>query len=86
MPPRATKSPRRVNDPIALPADDAAFVRLPTVLALYPVGETSWWNGVARGIYPRAVSLSPRVRGWNVGEFRAFLASRLETSPATGRR
>src|SRR5262249_6912250 len=76
MPPRATKSGRNAIEPIALPADDDAFIRLPVVLAVYPIGATSWWNGVASGVYPRPVRLSPRVCAWRVGEIRQLLASR----------
>jgi predicted DNA-binding transcriptional regulator AlpA len=81
MPPRPTrktkrdKTPQKLTGPVTLPADDDAFVRLPTVLAVYPVGETSWWNGVADGRYPAPVKLSKRVNGWRVGAIRRLLAA-----------
>jgi predicted DNA-binding transcriptional regulator AlpA len=58
-----------------LPADDDAYVRLPTVLGVFPVGETTWWAGVAAGRFPKPVKLSPRVIAWRVGDVRALLAS-----------
>jgi predicted DNA-binding transcriptional regulator AlpA len=73
MPRRATKNPRK---PIELPADDDAFIRLPTVLAVYPVGENTWWSGIKAGIYPRAYKLSARVSAWKVSDIRALLAAR----------
>ena len=74
MPLRSSKKVR----PSPLPEDDDAFVRLSTVLHVYPVGETSWWKGVRDGRYPSPVKLSRRVNGWRVGSIRALLASRIE--------
>src|SRR4030095_10215161 len=72
MPPRPRKTPRPV---FALPPDDDAFVRLDVVLSVFPIGETSWWKGVAEGRYPPPVKLTPRVNAWRVGTIRALLAS-----------
>lgn len=33
-------------------ADDEAFVRLETVLTVYPVGKSTWWKGVKEGRFP----------------------------------
>jgi predicted DNA-binding transcriptional regulator AlpA len=76
MSPRNAKKPRK--PPIELPLDDDAFIRLPVVLAVYPVGETSWWKAVKTGLNPKPVKLSPRVNGWKVVAIRRLLASRLD--------
>lgn len=70
MPPKAIKNSHR---PAALPEDDLALVRLWLVLALYPVGESSWHRGVAEGRYPKPVKLSPRVSAWRVRDIRKLL-------------
>lgn len=72
MPSRPSKKPRK---PVALPEDDDAFVRLPVVLSVYPVGETSWWAGVKSGRYPKPVKLSKRVNAWRVGGIRQLLVT-----------
>ena len=72
MPPKATKTS---TTPPALPPDDEAFVRLPTVLVVYPVGATTWHEGVAQGRYPRGHLLGPRVRAWRVGDIRQLLTA-----------
>lgn len=69
---RAVKNVRR---PVALPEDDDAYVRLPTVLGVFPVGETTWWNGIKAGKYPRPVRISTRVNAWRVAEIRKLLAA-----------
>lgn len=40
------------------------YYRLPKVLELFPVGKSTWWDGVKRGIYPKPIKLSPRVTAW----------------------
>ena len=36
----------------------------PPILALIPVGRTTWLNGVKSGIYPKKINLSPRTVAW----------------------
>jgi predicted DNA-binding transcriptional regulator AlpA len=52
------------------------FVRLPQILALVPIGKSSWWAGVREGRYPQPVRPSPfgRVTVWRAEEIHALLA------------
>jgi predicted DNA-binding transcriptional regulator AlpA len=72
MPRRLLKN---VRNPAALPDDDNAYVRLPTVLSVFPVGESTWHRGVAEGRFPRPVKLSARVSAYRVGKIRELLAA-----------
>jgi prophage regulatory protein len=77
-------SPRRKkenHEPARLPAEDCAFVREETILKLFPIGATTWWQGIAEGRYPKPVKLSKRVNAWRVGEIRQLLES-FESIPA----
>ena len=56
-----------------LPA--TGFARLPLVLALIPVGKTSWYNGVKSGKYPQPVKLGERTVAWKVEDIRALIDS-----------
>ena len=38
------------------------FVRLPTILQVYPISRAGWWAGVKDGTLPAGVLLSARVR------------------------
>lgn len=49
------------------------FVRLPTILRIYPVGRTTWWNGVASGRFPKPVKLGARIAVWRVEDIRALI-------------
>jgi prophage regulatory protein len=56
---------------VVLPQE--GFVRLPQILALYPVGRSTWWAGVKSGRFPAPVKLGPRVTAWPVEAIRALI-------------
>lgn len=49
------------------------FLRLPQVLALYPVSKSTWWKGVAEGRYPTPVKLGERATAWRAEDIRALI-------------
>lgn len=49
------------------------FVRLPTVLAVFPVSKSTWWAGVKEGIFPQPVKLTQRTTAWRVEDIRDLL-------------
>lgn len=53
----------------------AGFLRLPQVLALIPVGRSSWWRGCKTGRYPKPVKIGPRTTVWRVEDIRALIES-----------
>lgn len=52
---------------------ETGFVRLPEILAVFPVGKTTWWEGVKSGRYPQGVKLSARVTAWRAEDIRALI-------------
>lgn len=50
------------------------FVRLPQVLSVFPVGRSTWWNGVKTGKYPQPVKLSPNCTAWKAEDIHRLLA------------
>ena len=59
--------------PIVLPQE--GFVRLPTILAIFPVSKSGWWAGVKSGRYPQGVHLGPRLTAWQVEDIRNLIAN-----------
>ncbi len=56
---------------VLLPQD--GFVRLLTVLSLFPVSKSTWWAGIKTGRYPSPVKLGPRATAWRVEDIRALI-------------
>ncbi len=51
------------------------FLRLPQVLALIPVGRSSWWRGCKTGRYPKPIKIGPRTTVWRAEDIRALIES-----------
>jgi predicted DNA-binding transcriptional regulator AlpA len=54
-----------------LPAE--GFVRIQQVLAIIPIGKSSWWAGVKSGKYPSPVKLGPKITAWKVEDIRKLI-------------
>lgn len=61
---------------------ETGFVRLPVILALFPIGKTSWWNGCKTGKYPAPVKLSDRITAWRVEDIKKLIESYNEVNAA----
>lgn len=55
----------------ALPEN--ALLKLPQVLALYPVSKSSWYAGIKSGIYPRGKKIGVRSIAWKSSDVQALL-------------
>ena len=62
-----------MHDPI-LP--ETGFVRLPTILKIFPVSKSTWWAGVKAKIYPQPVKLGPKVTAWRVDDIKALIVEK----------
>ena len=49
------------------------FLRLPQILAIFPISKSAWWEGCRTGRYPKPVKLSSRTTVWRVEDIRAFI-------------
>jgi predicted DNA-binding transcriptional regulator AlpA len=49
------------------------FLRLSQVLALIPVGKSSWWRGCRNGRFPSPVKLGPRTTAWKAEDIAALV-------------
>ncbi len=56
------------------------FVRLPVVIKVLGIGKTTWWSGIRKGRFPKAVKLGPRTSAWRVEDIRALIATLTENS------
>lgn len=51
----------------------SGYLRLPTVLKLFPVSKSTWWAGVKSGRYPAGVKLSTRVTAWRAEDIATLV-------------
>jgi predicted DNA-binding transcriptional regulator AlpA len=65
------------NDQIRIPT--TGFLRLPQILAIFPIGKSSWWRGVKEGRYPKPVKIAPRTSAWRAREIADMMDSLGET-------
>lgn len=49
------------------------FLRLPQVLAIFPVGKSTWWQGIKDGKYPKPVKLSERIVAWRLRDIHQLI-------------
>ena len=54
---------------------ETGFLRVPEVLKLIPVAESTWWAGVAKGTFPKPVKLGPKITAWKIEDIKAFIDS-----------
>lgn len=52
---------------------DIGFLGLSTVLAVVPVGKSTWWAGIREGRYPAPVRISRHRVAWRVEDIRALV-------------
>lgn len=57
----------------SVPMPGAGLLRLPQVLAIVPVGKTTWWAGVKEGRYPQPVKISARCTAWRSSDIRKLV-------------
>lgn len=53
-----------------VPMVGAGLLRLPQVLAIVPVGKTTWWAGVKAGRYPQPIKISARCTAWRSSDIQ----------------
>lgn len=58
---------------IILSLPETGFLRLPTILKIFPIGKSSWWQGVKDGRFPKPVKLGERTTAWKVEDIRALI-------------
>ncbi len=55
------------------PLPTTGFVRLPQVLAVIPIGKSTWWLKVRNGEFPQPVKLGPRTTAWRAEAIHALI-------------
>ncbi|AUM11978.1 helix-turn-helix transcriptional regulator [Ketobacter alkanivorans] len=51
------------------------FIRLDDILKIFPIGKSTWWQGIKDGRYPKGIKLSPRTTAWRVEDIQNLIDS-----------
>lgn len=51
----------------------SAYIRLPEILNLLPIGRSTWWLWVATGKAPKGVKLGARTTAWKLSDIQKLL-------------
>mgnify|MGYP003623688139 CR=1 FL=1 len=51
----------------------SGFLRLPQILAIFPISKSAWWEGCRTGRYPKPIKLGPRTTVWQAEDITAFI-------------
>ena len=49
------------------------LLRLKDVLKIYPVGKTTWYEGIKAGKYPKPLKLGVRTSAWKASEIQTLI-------------
>lgn len=49
------------------------FLRLPQILAIFPISKSSWWEGCKSGRFPKPVKLGPRTTVWRAEDIAELI-------------
>ena len=52
-----------------------ALLRLPDVLAVFPVSRSTWYQGVKDGRYPLPVKIGARASAWRVSDIEQLITN-----------
>ena len=51
----------------------SGFLRLPQILAIFPISKSAWWAGCQSGRYHKPVKLGPRTTVWKAEDNIALI-------------
>lgn len=49
---------------------EIGFLRVKEILKIFPIGKSTWWDGVKDGRFPKPVKLGARTTAWNIADIR----------------
>ena len=58
------------------------LLRLPQVLAVFPISKSSWWAGVKSGRYPQPVKLGVRTTTWRASDIKTLIEQAAQSRAA----
>lgn len=54
---------------------EVGFIRIKEILKIFPIGKSTWWDGVKEGRFPKPIKLGLRTTAWKVEDIKFLIAS-----------
>jgi prophage regulatory protein len=51
----------------------SAYIRLPEILQVLPIGRSTWWQWVANGKAPKGIKLGAKTTAWKSSDIQKLL-------------
>ncbi|MFM0636684.1 AlpA family phage regulatory protein [Paraburkholderia metrosideri] len=64
-----------VREPKTIAIPETGFMRFKQVQQIFPIGRTTLWDLVGRGLFPAPIRMSSRLVVWRAEEVRAWIAA-----------
>ena len=58
---------------------EIGFLRIKQILEIFPIGKSTWWQGVKDGRFPEPVKLGERTTAWRVEDIKALIEGYSDT-------
>lgn len=52
---------------------EIGFLRIKEILKIFPIGKSTWWDGVKEGRFPKPIKLGQRTTAWRVEDIKALI-------------
>ncbi len=52
---------------------EIGFLRIKEILKIFPIGKSTWWQGVKDGKFPKPVKLGQRTTAWKVEDIKSLI-------------
>jgi predicted DNA-binding transcriptional regulator AlpA len=63
--------PRPQAAPGSIPV--TGYIRIKQILTIFPVSDSTWWEGCKDGRFPKPIKLGPRTTVWRAEDIRDFI-------------
>ena len=59
------------NKKVQIP--EIGFLRIKQILEIFPIGKSTWWDGVKDGRFPKPIKIGERTTAWKAEDIRALI-------------
>jgi predicted DNA-binding transcriptional regulator AlpA len=63
--------PRLQAAPGSIPV--TGYIRIKQILTIFPVSDSTWWEGCKDGRFPKPIKIGPSTTVWRAGDIRDFI-------------